>query len=221
MELVTRGTNWFTRTFLLPSLHQAAQNGDLGSIQVHIRMGTDLNKEDKDDCTALVWATRKGHLRVVECLLNARADVNHKDKSNAAALTWAAINGDLPMVQCLIKFGADVDLIDKYGQTLLHFATRQNSSPCLFSCEELVGAKLRQMTAEQKKVVYTFLSWLKFGEHQHYYPLWRNIFKEPLRVMMREHRKPKILKEVNELSHKEIKAHLRAKYFPEIAEKLK
>src|SRR5438105_95402 len=59
-----------------PLLHLAADDGQIGSIDVLLRHGFDVDNRDRyDNATALHWAAQGGRLDVVKHLVEAGADI--------------------------------------------------------------------------------------------------------------------------------------------------
>lgn len=65
--------------------------GDVGDTPARalLKAGAKANAKDKDDRTALIWATRFGNISVVRALVEAGADVEAKDKNGRTALMIA------------------------------------------------------------------------------------------------------------------------------------
>lgn len=69
------------------TIHDAAKNGDLADVQLHLKKGADINARDNNwEATPLHGATREGHEAVIKALLAAGADVNAKNNQNATPL---------------------------------------------------------------------------------------------------------------------------------------
>jgi ankyrin repeat-rich membrane spanning protein len=47
-----------------------------------LEKGADVNVEDNNDWTALMWAAYKGHTGIVKALIDRGADVNAKDNND-------------------------------------------------------------------------------------------------------------------------------------------
>ena len=114
------------------TLHNAALDGDLYTVQYLVARGADVNARDFFGQTALGTAAGKGHLEVVEFLVGAGADVDARIVddavvefllgSGATALHRAAWRGHLEVVKVLVGSGASVNAADEEGETPLHFA---------------------------------------------------------------------------------------------------
>lgn len=90
-------------------LHQAAVDGDIEQVKLHISIGTDTNAKDKDGCTLLHLAAGYGYKDVVELLIANGANVNTKDEKDRAPLHLAARNGHKDVAEFLIAKGSDIN----------------------------------------------------------------------------------------------------------------
>ena len=91
-----------------------ALNGEFGFVSV--------NTKDRDEWTALLWASKNGHTATVDLLLNRGADIHAKNKNEFTALHWAAWNGHTATVELLLNCGADIHARNNDGETALHRA---------------------------------------------------------------------------------------------------
>ena len=71
-----------------------------------IDAGADINIEDKDGWTALIWASQCGHTETAKALIDAGADINIEDRQGWTALMWASHYGHTETVKLLIDAGA-------------------------------------------------------------------------------------------------------------------
>jgi len=103
------------------TLHQAATDGDVATVNLLISGGADVNK-NTDGFTPLHRAAEKGHKDIVEILITKGADVNAKGNQNITPLHLAATWGKTDVAEILIAKGADVNAEDKNGRTPLGWA---------------------------------------------------------------------------------------------------
>lgn len=75
------------------TLTEAAYNGRTDCMKELLEAGANVNAQDGDGRTALIWATSEKYPDSVKVLLGVGADVNVKDKDGNTALMWAALNG--------------------------------------------------------------------------------------------------------------------------------
>jgi ankyrin repeat protein len=129
------------------SLFQAAAEGDIKQVRLHISSGTNINERTVSGDTALHYAAREGHkelvelliangaeittvhiaaflgdLRQVEVFLKKGIDVKDKDTAEYTALHFAARGRQREVIELLIAQGANVNAKDQQGQTALHYA---------------------------------------------------------------------------------------------------
>ena len=65
----------------------------------------DVDAQDKDGKTALMWAAQEGRVNFVEFLLEKGADVRKKDKKGWSAVDWAFHHGKLDIINMRLKKG--------------------------------------------------------------------------------------------------------------------
>ncbi len=74
-------------------LIEAAQTGDAKLVKSLIDAGANVDLQDRDGNTALIWAAYSGYKDIVIMLVEAGANINHKNKKNDTALMFAHIQG--------------------------------------------------------------------------------------------------------------------------------
>ena len=85
-----------------------------------LEAGADVNTQDDDGGTALMYAVRfQGHLPHMKLLLEAGANVNAQDAHGVTALMYALKQDTLPHMKLLLKAGANVNAQDNDGRTAL------------------------------------------------------------------------------------------------------
>ena len=95
----------------------------LAKVDMLIKLGVDVNTNDMDEKTALMFASCYGHKDIVELLVSNWADVNKKDNDGLTALTRASSLGYKEIVEILVSNGADVNQKDHDRWTALMFAS--------------------------------------------------------------------------------------------------
>ena len=88
-----------------------------------LRLGFDVNKQDKYCNTALHWASMNGHTDIAKLLLDSGADVNTQNKYYNTPLHLSSINGYTSIVKLLLDSGADVNTQNNLCYTVLHYAS--------------------------------------------------------------------------------------------------
>jgi ankyrin repeat protein len=91
--------------------HEAAYEGKIKDIIVHLATGTDVDLKYKDsDETALSLAILQGNKKVCDLLVMRQADVDHapENERGGTCLTRACENGNISIVELLIDNGADL-----------------------------------------------------------------------------------------------------------------
>ena len=92
-------------------LMNAAKAGNAWEVRNLISSGADINRQDKDGWTALMYAVRyQENDSVVESLINEGADVKLKNKYNVSALSLAATyNGNPQILKQILSFYSPAD----------------------------------------------------------------------------------------------------------------
>ena len=79
-------------------------------VDILIKAGADVNFQDGDKSTALIYSCKMGSKRSVSSLIRAGADVNVIDIEYSTPLIIAARKGDCECLNLLVDAGADVNL---------------------------------------------------------------------------------------------------------------
>jgi len=95
------------------------EKGDISRIEKLIAKGKDINAQDENGRTPLMFATLVGRSRIVEQLIDAGADLTYKNKEGSTALIVAASKGHAEVLQVLIKAGASLNAQNNIGRTAL------------------------------------------------------------------------------------------------------
>ncbi len=82
-------------------LHRAAVQGHLKIVELLIKCGASVEKENGDGETPLHWAAKKGRLNVVEFLLDRGADAQKKNRRGKTPADLARKNGFLLVAACM------------------------------------------------------------------------------------------------------------------------
>jgi hypothetical protein len=104
-------------------LLDAAERGDLATVERSLAKGGAVDVRDAADRTALYKASRHGHGTVVQTLLGRGAVVDARSRDGTTPLMAAAAFGHGTVVNLLLARGADVGARDRDGQTALMYAS--------------------------------------------------------------------------------------------------
>ena len=133
------------------ALIYAVENGKEECLELLLRSGADVNKQDSLGRSALMIAAEKGFDACVDMLIAAGADVNQlqigtivEDLAcfesdddwdhvylNQTALMYAAMNGHVYCLKRLLKARADITLTDTQDMTALKHAEKNGHSECI------------------------------------------------------------------------------------------
>ncbi|KAG0261496.1 hypothetical protein DFQ27_002928 [Actinomortierella ambigua] len=103
---------------------RAASNGDMNRIADmldNFREWIDIEAQDEDGTTPLIYAACFGHVEIAFMLLEAGVTVDARDKFGWTALVWATNNKHDNMVRLLLEHGASTNAQTKKGHTIVDF----------------------------------------------------------------------------------------------------
>ena len=89
-------------------LISASKSGNLAGIKEALAAGADINYQDEDGRTALMWASCEERTELVKFLVSAGADVNLRDYYGNTALVDAIKTENMTLVKFLESSGAKV-----------------------------------------------------------------------------------------------------------------
>jgi ankyrin repeat protein len=99
------------------NLIDAAERGDLASVEHLLAQGADVHGQDRRGRTALIAAAYGNHVAVARALIAAGADVNVKDNTQQSAYLIPTADGYLELLHLTLQSGADVHSLDSYNGT--------------------------------------------------------------------------------------------------------
>ncbi|MBN1184183.1 MAG: ankyrin repeat domain-containing protein [Bacteroidales bacterium] len=108
------------------NLFAAAERGDSAVVKILLKRDVDVNAQDWDNVTALMYASGQGHIGVVSILLFYGAEVNLKPDNKMTALLSAAKFDHTDVLDLLIQNGANLNDQDETGSTALMYAAAYN-----------------------------------------------------------------------------------------------
>ncbi|XP_048062317.1 kinase D-interacting substrate of 220 kDa B isoform X4 [Megalobrama amblycephala] len=85
----------------------ASEQGSLEIVQELIRRGANVNLDDVDCWSALIYAAKEGHVEVVKELLENSAYIEQRDMGGWTALTWASYKNRVEVAKILLETGAN------------------------------------------------------------------------------------------------------------------
>ncbi|MCJ1307667.1 hypothetical protein MMC25_001315 [Agyrium rufum] len=103
-----------------PPLHWAISQK--GIAELLISLGADVDRQNDDGQTVLLWSAQAGHVNVLRLLLKNGANPNLQDKYGFTALHTAALKGFEEIAYLLLQNGAAPNRTDTDGWTPLHAA---------------------------------------------------------------------------------------------------
>mmetsp|Transcript_52986 Transcript_52986/g.98043 ORF Transcript_52986/g.98043 Transcript_52986/m.98043 type:complete len:268 (+) Transcript_52986:94-897(+) len=106
------------------TVHEAAKNGDLKSVQEYLTKKQPLDAQDVKGITPLGYAIGANRIAVVKLLLDNRANPFAVDSNGNSGLHYAAGYGRKELVEYLLKLGVSVNQANSQGQTPLSVATQ-------------------------------------------------------------------------------------------------
>lgn len=137
------------------TLVDAAEAGDLATVQRLLDAGGDANAAESDGTTALHWAVHREDLPLVRALLAAGADADRPNRYGVPPLFLASQNGHAPLVAVLLEAGADANAALPEGETALMTAARTGDVATL----ELLLAHGAEVDARESWKGQTALMW--------------------------------------------------------------
>ena len=91
-------------------------------VDLLLRRGAEIDLQDKNGDTALIFAAFHGHMQTIDVLLQHGADVNRKDNKGWNALMFSVDSGHGDIARVLLDKGAKADHINHDGQTAADIA---------------------------------------------------------------------------------------------------
>ena len=92
-------------------LMKAAYKSQFNKLKNLIRSGENINAQDKEGMTALMYSIQSDNLKGFHFLLKNKANIDILDLRNSNALVMASSGGNLEMLNTLLNLGADPNII--------------------------------------------------------------------------------------------------------------
>ncbi|KAK6543508.1 hypothetical protein TWF694_000254 [Orbilia ellipsospora] len=111
----------------MPAIPFVVYEGLLSLVVPLLEMGADIEAQDWQGRTALIWAAENGYEATTKFLVDKGADTEVKDRYfDRAPLSWAAENGHEAVVRCLVESGSNMETMCRRGRTALLWAARND-----------------------------------------------------------------------------------------------
>ena len=138
-----------------PSIHEAAEDGDIKRVKQHLVEGVDVNAKYKDGWTPLHMAAEGGHREIVDLLIAKGADINATAGAGGDGEGWtplheAAEEGHKKVVGLLILKGADINVKNGDGRTPLDLAIKHKNAEIADILRKHGGKKSGELKAEKE-----------------------------------------------------------------------
>lgn len=115
----------------------------------------DINSQDDEQWTPLMFAAAKGHEEATKVLLDSNADQSLKDNEDRTALYHASENGHLKAMELLISPDSDIDARDVSGRSPLIWASIHGVVPTVeLLLEKGADPNLRDHRWQQNSLMY-------------------------------------------------------------------
>lgn len=120
-----------------PEFFEHALNGNTLALKAELQAGVDVNSQNPDQRTALMFAGFNGHTETAELLISNGANINMTDNVGRGALMFASTGPFNETVKLLLEKGADVNAIEKQENwTALMFAAAEGQSAVVMTLLE-------------------------------------------------------------------------------------
>jgi ankyrin repeat protein len=103
----------------MENIFKAVFTGDLRLISELLKLGIDIDTQDKDKRTPLIHAVIDNKIDIIKALIKNNANMNIQDSIGYSALHYAAQNYYIDIAKLLLVNNATVDIQDVYGNTPL------------------------------------------------------------------------------------------------------
>ncbi|KAG6368663.1 hypothetical protein INS49_002876 [Diaporthe citri] len=103
----------------------------VGSIKRVLRLGAQLDVEDNDGWSPLMWAISAENWDVLEYLMTievVRSKVNLPRRNEGSVLQFACHEGNVRAVKVLLEHGADIDMATEVGTPITEAIVRRNDA---------------------------------------------------------------------------------------------
>lgn len=109
-------------------LYAVHDNAPAEIVKQLLECGADVNEEDEDGQTALMFAAANNATKTVQLLLDSGAKIDVQDIDGYTALMAGVINNSTESVELLLKAGADPYILNDGGLTVFDLIHKRSPS---------------------------------------------------------------------------------------------
>ena len=102
------------------------KNNDIKSVKNYIDSGYDLNIQNNDGNTPIIYSTSNNKIEIVKLLLNSGADIDKQTNLGYTALILAAYTNNRETVEILLDYGADEFILNDENKSFYDYLNYPN-----------------------------------------------------------------------------------------------
>jgi ankyrin repeat protein len=108
-------------------IYAIRNNSDIRIINKILDFKPDINLQDNDGYTALMYAIKENNIEIINKILNFKPDINLQNKYDKTALMYAIKENNIEIINKILDFNPDINLQDDDGDTALMYAIKENN----------------------------------------------------------------------------------------------
>ncbi|MGE7908562.1 ankyrin repeat domain-containing protein [Lysinibacillus xylanilyticus] len=112
-------------TTVVSKFFEAAEVGDIDTLNDYLKQGVDINSRNKQKRTAILIAAMNDQLEAVKFLIMEGADIDLQDQICLNPFLYGCINGKLELVKMMIKANTDIERLTRFGGVGVHPASEK------------------------------------------------------------------------------------------------
>ncbi|MFF2177506.1 ankyrin repeat domain-containing protein [Lysinibacillus sp. NPDC058147] len=112
-------------TTIVSKFLEAAEAGDIDTLNDYLKQGIDINSRNKQKRTAILIAAMNDQLEAVKFLIMEGADIDLQDQICLNPFLYGCINGKLELVKMMIEANADLERLTRFGGVGVHPASEK------------------------------------------------------------------------------------------------
>jgi len=105
---------------------QAAENNNYPDFEHWVYLANNLDIQNENGITALMFASRNGNIEMVNKLINFGANLDIQNHRGETALMDAILNGHAQIMLDLIRSGANVNIVSNNNMTAIDHYNQTN-----------------------------------------------------------------------------------------------